>query len=127
MNLVDSSCWLEYFADSPGAERYYRAVKDTSNLLVPSITIYEVHKRALQTRGQQVAFADTAYMHQGLVVDLDAEIAVASAVISHELKLPLADSVILATARMFDAILWTQDEHFKGMDGVKYFEKSKAR
>ncbi len=126
MNVVDSSCWLDWFADQPGADRFIKAIKDTANLLVPSVTLYEVFKRLLPEKGNETALRATGYMRRGQVVDLNSDIAEASARLSLETKLPLADSVILATARMFNAALWTQDEHFKGMDGVKHFEKPKA-
>ena len=126
MNVADSSCWLEYFADGPGAERFAGIVKDLRDLVVPSITLYEVFKRLLSECGNDTALRAVTYMRGAQVVDLNPEIAVAAARLSLETKLPLADSVILATARMFGATLWTQDVHFKGIQGVKYFEKSSA-
>jgi predicted nucleic acid-binding protein len=62
-------------------------------------------------------------MHNGKIIDLDREIALIAAELSFELKLPMANCIILATARANDAILWTQDEHFKGLAGVKYDNK----
>jgi predicted nucleic acid-binding protein len=127
MNVVDSSCWLDWFADQPGAERFLKTVKDLPNLIVPSITLYEVFKRLLSQKGEETAVRAFAYMRRAQIVDLNPEVALASARLSLTTKLPLADSVILTTARMFNAILWTQDEHFKGMDGVKYFQKHKGK
>jgi predicted nucleic acid-binding protein len=123
MNLVDSCGWLEYFADGPNADFYAPALEDPGSLLVPTICLLEVFKRILQQRGEDEALQAAAAMHQGLVVSLDAPIALRAARISHDLKLPLADSVIMATAQSYSATIWTQDSHFKGLEGIKYTEK----
>ena len=123
MNLVDSSGWLEYFGDGANVEFFAPPLKDVKRLLVPSICILEVFKRVLQQRGEDAALQSAALMQQGEVVDLDGAVAVGAAKISHELKLPLADSVILATARARRAVIWTQDSDFRGLPGVKYKAK----
>lgn len=123
MNVVDSSAWLEYFADGPNADAFARAIEKTSELIVPTISIYEVFKRVLQQRGEDDAFRAVALMMSGSVVDLDIVIAMEAAAISCELKLPMADSIMLATARAYEAILWTQDTDFRDLDAVRYFEK----
>ena len=120
MNVVDSSAWLEYFADGPNAAFFAPAIAATEKLVVPTLSLYEVFKRVLQQRTEDDALMAMATMQQGTVVDLDAGIALSAARISIDHKLPMADSVILATARTFEATLWTQDEHFKGLLGVKY-------
>ena len=120
MNVVDSSAWLEYFANGPNASYFASAIEQTDDLLVPSLTLYEVFKRVLQQRDEGQALEAVAVMQQGTVVDLDSRIALEAARISHEMKLPMADSVILTTARTHDATLWTQDEDFKGLAEVKY-------
>ena len=120
MNVVDSSAWLEYFADGPNAEDFAPIIKDAESLLVPSITVYEVFKRIREQRDSEVALRAVSQMRRGRVVDLDADLAVAAADLSAELQLPLADSVILATARATEATLWTQDADFEGLDGVEY-------
>ncbi len=123
-NVVDSSGWLEYFADGPNTYFFAPAVEDTEGPVVPSITLYEVFKRLLaEPEGEEIALEAVAAMQQGLVVQLDAELALAAAKISSETKLPMADSVILATARDHDATLWTQDSDFEGVEGVCYVEK----
>ncbi|MCX5893916.1 MAG: type II toxin-antitoxin system VapC family toxin [Deltaproteobacteria bacterium] len=124
MNLVDSCGWLEYFADSTRADFYAAALEDPGSLLVPSICLLEVFKRVLQQRGEDAALQAAAAMHQGLVLPLDASLALQAARISCDLKLPLADSVILATARTYGAVIWTQDAHFKGLEGIRYLEKT---
>ena len=125
MNLVDSSAWLEYFADGPNAGFFAAALEDTEKLVVPTICLLEVFKRVLQQRGESVALNVVTQMQQGQVAELDAALALSAARLSHELKLPLADSVILATARAYRATIWTQDADFERMAGVKYREKVK--
>lgn len=120
MNVVDSSAWLEYFADGPNAEEFAPVVEDPASLLVPSITVFEVFKRIRAQRDSEIALHAVSQMRKGRVIDLDADLAVAAADLSADLKLPLADSVILATARAFSATLWTQDSDFDGLEGVEY-------
>ncbi len=123
MNVVDSSGWLEYFADEPNADFFAPAIGDVAELIVPSISIYEVFKRVLQQRDESDALQAIAVMQQGMIVHLDTEIALNAAKISVEFDLPMADSVILATARSHNATLWTQDAHFEDIEGVKYVSK----
>jgi predicted nucleic acid-binding protein len=123
LNVVDSSGWLEYFADSPNADFFAPAVEDLENLLVLSISLLEVFKRILQQRGENEALKSVAQMRGGQVIDLDGTLALNAARISLALKLPLADSVILATARAYGATAWTQDNDFKGIEGVKYIAR----
>jgi predicted nucleic acid-binding protein len=120
LNVVDSSAWLEYFANGPNAQFFAPAIEKTSELLVPSLTLYEVFKRILQQRDEDSALLAVAVMQQGTVIDLDPTLAVAAARISVEHRLPLADSVILATALSESATLWTQDADFESMPGVQY-------
>lgn len=123
MNVVDSSGWLEYFADAPNADFFAAEIENPPELIVPSISIYEVFKRVLGQRGEGPALQAVAVMRQGAVVDLDAALALHAAKISTTLRLPMADSVILATARAHDAVLWTQDSDFQGIESVRYIEK----
>lgn len=123
MNIVDSSAWLEYFADGPNAGMFSSPLQNIDNLLVPTVCIYEVFKAVLAQRGEDEAIQAYALMKQGSVMDLTPEIAVSASRISIDLQIPMADSIILATARRHNAILWTQDKDFKGIEGVKYFPK----
>ena len=123
MKVVDSSGWLEYFADAPNADFFAPALENVEELLVPSISIYEVFKRVLQQRGESAALQAVAIMQQGRVVNLDTNIALSAAKISLEMNLPMADSIILATAWSYNATLWTQDLDFRGIKGVQYIEK----
>jgi predicted nucleic acid-binding protein len=123
MNVVDSSAWLEYFANGPNARFFAPAIEDTKKLIVPSLALYEVFKRVLQQTNESKALQAVATMQQGTIVDLSPTIALGAARISLDHSLPLADSVILATARAFEATLWTQDEDFKGLESVRYRKK----
>jgi toxin FitB len=123
MNLVDSSGWLEYFADGPNAGFFSRPIQDLSQLVVPTLNIFEVFKRILQQRGEGDALQAIAVMQQATVVELTSPLALDSARLSLAAHLPMADSIILATARAFGATLWTQDADFKDMEGVQYIEK----
>ena len=120
MNVVDSSAWLEYFANGPNASFFAEPVEDTETLVVPTLILFEVFKRVLQQRDESTALEVAAVMQQGTVVELEATIALNAARLSVELGLPLADNIILATARQNGAELWTQDADFDGIDGVRY-------
>jgi len=124
MNVVDSSGWLEYFAEGKNAAFFAPAIEDTEHLVVPTICIYEVFKKVLHIHGQALAEIRSADLMRGVVVDLTAALAMSAAMLSAELKLPMADSLILATAREQGATLWTQDEHFQSLPGVKYIERA---
>jgi len=123
MNIVDSSGWLAYFADEPNAKHFLNPLKDTASLVVPTITVYEVFKVVLRESSKDEALQAVAVMQKGTVVDLTVQLAIAASRLSLEHSLPMADSIILTTAKAYDAILWTQDADFKNMPGVKYFPK----
>lgn len=119
-NVVDSSAWLEYFADSDRASLFAGAIEDEANLLVPVITLYEVFKKVLRERGESEALQVASVMQNGRMVDLDGPLALEAA----RYALPLADSLIYAAARRHGATLWTQDEHFKNLPHVRYVPRS---
>lgn len=123
MNIVDSSGWLAYFADEPNAKYYLKPLSDTASLVVPTVTIYEVFKVVLRESSENEALQTAVAMQKGKVVDLTASMAIAASKLSLEHKLPMADSIILATAKEFEATIWTQDSDFKNIDNVKYFPK----
>lgn len=123
MNVIDSSGWLEYFINGSNAGFFARVIENVDEVLVPTISLFEVFKRVLIEKNRNDALEAVAIMKDGQVVDLDDSLALVAGELSYELKLPMADSIILATARANNATLWTQDAHFKGMDGVKYIEK----
>ena len=123
MNLVDSSAWLEYFADGPNAAFFAPAIEKSGELIVPTIVVFEVYKRVRQQRDARAALEAISTLRQGRVVDLTTRLAIVAAGISHSHKLPMADSVILATARAENAIIWTQDSDFEEMERVKFRAK----
>jgi predicted nucleic acid-binding protein len=123
MNVVDTSGWLEYFAEGENAAFFAPAIEDAEHLLVPVISIYEVFKKILQNQGLALAEIRVADLVKGEVIDLSTYLTMTAAKLSAELKLPMADSLILAAAREYNATLWTQDEHFKNLPGVQYIEK----
>lgn len=85
---------------------------------------YEVFKRVLTQFGEERALDAVGSMGVGEIVDLTRQIAIGAALLSTDLKLAMADSIILATARAHAATLWTQDEHyFMGISGVRFIEK----
>ena len=125
MKVVDSSGWLEYFAKGPNGPTFRDAIQSTEELIVPTITFYEVFKRIMSQSEEEEVLKAISWMARGTVVDLTQEIAMQAAAISLEEKLAMANSIILATARAWEAELWTQDEHFAGMEGVHYILKGK--
>ena len=120
MNVVDSSGWLEYLAGGPNAAFFAPAVEGTADLLVPTLSIYEVFRRVLVQRDESLALQAIALMHQGTIVDLTAPLAIDAARLSRGALLPMADSIMLATARAHGATLWTQDADFAGIPDVRY-------
>ena len=123
MNVVDSSGWLEYLADGPNADFFANTILATADLLVPTLSLFEVFKRVLQQRGEDDALQAVALMQQGTIVELNASLALSAARISLNDKIPMADSIMLATARADDATLWSQDSDFEKIAGVKYIVK----
>jgi len=125
MNVIDSSAWLSYFAGDANAEIFSRPIENIEKLIVPSITLTEVFKCIFRQRSEDMALEAVAHMEQGKVIILDGTLAIDAAQYGLEYKLPLADSIIYATARKFDALIWTQDADFKSLEGVKYYSKKK--
>ena len=124
MNVVDSSGWLEYFADSKQADFFADAIEKPTDLIVPLISIYEVYKRLYIQKGRDIALEAIAYMQTGKVVDMDISLAIEAAEFSGNKKVPMADSIIYIIARYYGATLWTQDADLKGLAGVEYQKKA---
>ena len=123
MNIVDSSGWLEYFAEGENASFFAPIIEDTGQLIVPVICIYEVFKRLITQCGENTALVHIGDMHQGQIADLTAVIALQAAKNSTDQKIAMAGSIILATARAYNATLWTQYADFESIGGVQYIEK----
>lgn len=127
MHIVDSSGWLEYFSDGPNADYFAPLVQDLESLLVPAICVYEVYKRVYLEAGEAEADRRVVNMLEAHVVSTDAALAIDAALISAKHKLPMADSLIWATAVRYDVTLWTQDAHFKDLPGVQFIPKPPAK
>jgi predicted nucleic acid-binding protein len=121
-NVVDSSGWLEYFADTPRASLFAPAIQNVGNLIVPTITMYEVFKKFCRARGEHDGLRAVRFMERGRVIELDSTLAIEPA----RFRLPLGDSIIYATAVRHQATLWTQDEHFADLPGVPFFPMERA-
>ena len=126
MNVVDSSGWIEYFTEGPNSGFFAGAIEKVDELIVPALAVYEVFKLVSRERGETQALKAVAHMQLGEVVDLDSKLAIYAARLSLQAKLPMADSIVYATARASEATLWTQDDDFEGLDGVKYIVKKKG-
>jgi len=126
MNVVDSSAWLEYFGDGPNASVFATAIEKPDELVVPTLTLYEVFKRTYQLAGETTALDAVAVMMQGTVIDLSSSLAIHSARMSLESGFAMADAIILATSRSQDAVLWTQDAHFEGLEKVEFHRKQET-
>ena len=120
MNLVDTSGWIEYFFEGPNASRFVEPIEHTDHLLVPVICLYEVFKKINAVADEARALQCVAQMKQGRVLEVTEEIILKAAHISIKHKLPIADSVVYATAQWAGAVVWTQDEDFAGLPGVKF-------
>lgn len=123
MNVVDSSAWLSYFAGDGNAARFAEAITDVEALIVPAITLTEVFRTVMRQRDEESALTVVAHMQQGRVIPLDAELAIEAGNFGLLHRLPLADSIIFATARRHRATIWTQDADFKDLPSVKYFTR----
>jgi toxin FitB len=117
---LDWSCWIEFFAATPRADLYAKVIARPEKLLVPVITVYEVAKKLSREMGDEVAASALSLMQRGQIVPIDLPLALEAAVNG----LAVADSLIYATARHHGAELWTQDSHFEGLPGVRYFPKN---
>jgi len=126
MNIVDSSGWLEYFSGGPNSEQFASPLQDSSSLIVPVITIYEVFKVVLRESGENEALQAVAAMQKGTIIDLTTSIAMNASKLSLLYSLPMADSIILSTAQTYECLIWTQDSDFENLPGVKFLPKTKV-
>ena len=124
MNIVDSSCWLEYLMDTKIGAKVASVIENTGELAVPTITLYEVYKKLLAEKSEEYALDVVSYMQSGMVIELNAWLCLSAAKISRKHKLPMADSIIYATSLHYSAILFSCDKHFKDMPDIRYFPKT---
>jgi predicted nucleic acid-binding protein len=120
--VVDSCGWVERFAGTSYGESYGEAFLDAAGLLVPTVCLTEVWRTLAREVGETPAHSAVAVMCQSRVGELGADLAVAAGRLGREHRLPLADSIIYATARRYGAELWTHDAHFRGLPGVRFVE-----
>jgi len=126
MNILDSSGWIEYFADGSNAGVFAPVAEDTASLLIPSIVLYEVFKFFLRVRSETEARRVAASMRQGRIIVIDESLALSAAKLALQYRMAMADSLIYAAAQAHGATLWTQDDDFAHVPGVRYFSKSKG-
>ena len=124
MNIIDTSCWIEYLMNTPIGISVAPSIENSAELMVPTITLYEVYKKLAMEKDDSYAMKIISYMKSGTVVALDSDLSILAAQISQKYKLPMADSIIFATAAKYSAILWTADKHFQNIPGVQYFSKT---
>lgn len=125
-NVVDSSAWLSYFAEEPSAKHFATPIENTRHLVVPAICLLEVFEVVARQRGEGDALQAVAIMQQGETVDLDGALALSAARFGIDHKLPLADSIVYATARAVGGVVWTQDEDFDGLPDVQDIAKRRG-
>jgi predicted nucleic acid-binding protein len=123
MNIIDSSFWLEYFAGTDSGNIVSEIIENTNDLIIPTVTLYEVFKKLLLETTEDDALFCIAHMKQGNIINLTDELSLSAAKFSIEFKLPMADGIIYATTLKYNCVLWTQDRHFSGLNFVNYFEK----
>lgn len=123
MNLVDSSGWIEYFFGGPHADFFALPIEDAAELIVPVICLYEVFKKVNRVADEARALQAVAQMKEGQIVDITEDVALSAALISMKHQLPMADSLIYAAAQNHDAVVWTQDAHFRDLPNVKFMSR----
>ncbi len=123
MNLVDSSGWIELFTDGPNADHFSEPIDDIGSLIVPTICLIEVFRFVLREDTEANALQAVAAMQQGEVIDLDPSLSLLAAKVAVEHSLPLADSIIYATAQSMGATVWTQDSDVEGLPNVTFIAK----
>ena len=124
MNLVDSSGWLEYFIGGENSDFFASAIEDKENLMISSINLYEVLKKLLQTNDIKKALVYLTSMKAATQINVDEEIAYKAVLLSNEFKLPMADSLLYATAKVHNATFYTQDQNFENIADVKFIKKT---
>jgi predicted nucleic acid-binding protein len=123
--VLDSSGWLEYFGDGPHADEFAARLKNPANVLTPTVALYEVYKVAKRDRSEEEAIRAVAMMKKTQIVELTEELALTAADLSLAHSLSMADSMMLAVARAYDAELATTDAGFTGIEGVTLFSKKR--
>lgn len=123
MIVIDSSGWIEFFADGPHAEEFAARLRNPASVLTPTIAVYEVYKWIKRERSEEEALQAVATMKKTRIVDLTEELALTAADLSLSHSLAMADSMMLAIARANSAQLATTDSGSARIDGVILFSK----
>lgn len=122
MIIVDSSGWIEYFADGPRANEYASFLEDLSQVATPAIIVYEVYKKIRREMHEEDALIAVAQLQKTKVVPLDTRIALAAAEVSLDHGLPMADAIVYATALAYRCDIATSDSHFANLPHVRFVE-----
>ncbi len=123
MNVVDSSGWIEYLFERPNERFFAAAIHDTSKLLVPTVCLIEVIRYVTRAASRNAAQEAAAQMQRASVVSFDEDLAHLAARFGLKHKLPLADAIVYATSQAHNATLYTQDDDFSKLPGVRYVRK----
>jgi len=124
MNIVDSSCWIEYLMDTEIGKNIAPIIENPNELIVPTITMFEVYKKLSTEKNELYAKEIVSYMQTGTVIELNASLNISAADISRKQKLAMADSIIYATSLLYSAVIFSCDKHFENFPNVKYFPKT---
>lgn len=120
MNVVDTSGWLEYFSGGANSAVFAEPIAKTEQLIVPVICVYEIAKVILRESSEDNLMQALAAIQKAKIEPLSASLSLTAAKISLEHKLAMADSIIYATAKQHNAVVWTQDADFQHLDNVRY-------
>lgn len=126
MILVDSSGWIEFFTGGANASKYGSYLEQTSQVVTPTVVLYEVYKIVKRERTEEEALLAAAQIQKTRLIPLSESLALAAADASLEFRLAMADSVVYATARAEDAELVTSDRDLQGLPGVTYLPKRRG-
>ena len=124
MNIVDSSCWIEYLMGTEIGAKVASVIENPGELVVPTITLYEVYKKLLAEKDEEYALNVVSYMQTGTVIDLNAGLSLSAVQVNRKHKLPMADSIIYATSLYHQAVIFSCDKHFKDIPNIQYFPKT---
>lgn len=122
-SVVDSSGWIEYFSGGSRASAFEGHLERKSDLIIPTLVIYEVYRWIKKHSGEDVALKCISQMNSPKTIPLTDSIAMHAADLSLEHKLALADSIVYATALTYRAKLITMDQDFRGLPNVSVIDK----
>ena len=115
MIVLDSSIWIEHLKSKPATGKISHYFKNIQEVITPTIAIYEVFKRMKKEHSVQETYDLVAQMLKTNVVPITADIAMTAANVSLEHDLPMADSLVYATAVEYDCKVVTLDNDFRDL------------